>query len=113
MILDHIFTARYLMQVVDVLRDDRLQSAHLFEYAVLGLLSWRAAAFDFGAVRSALIALLLIVGMASADEWRQSQLAERTGALADVWLDTLGGLLGVCVIALWRRHTRGADRKRG
>ena len=89
------------------------KSAHLAEYAVLGLLSWRAAAIDLGGMRPALIALALVVGMASADEWRQSQLAERTGALADVWLDTLGGLLGVCVIVLWRRRSQGADRKRG
>ncbi len=89
------------------------KSAHLAEYAVLGLLSWRAAAVDLGGVRPALITLAVVVGMASADEWRQSQLAERTGSLADVWLDTLGGLLGVCVIVLRRRHTRGADRPRG
>ena len=89
------------------------KSTHLTEYAVLGLLSWRAAAVDLGGVRPALIALALVVGMAGADEWRQSQLAERTGALADVWLDTLGGLLGVCVIVLWRQRIRGVDRERG
>ena len=89
------------------------KSAHLAEYAVLGLVSWRAAAFDLGTLRSALTAAVLVVAMAAADEWRQSQLAERTGSLADVWLDTLGGLLGVCVIVLRRRYTRGADRPRG
>ncbi|TDJ15344.1 MAG: hypothetical protein E2O66_01545 [Deltaproteobacteria bacterium] len=88
------------------------KSAHLAEYAVLGLVSWRAAAFDLGTLRSALTAAVLVVAMAGADEWRQSLLAERTGALADVWLDTLGGLLGVCVIVLWRRRSQGADRER-
>ncbi len=88
------------------------KSAHLVEYAVLGLVSWRAAAFDLGTLRSALTAAVLVVAMAGADEWRQSLLSERTGALADVWLDTLGGLLGVCVIVLWRRRSQRADPER-
>ncbi len=72
--------------------------------------SWIGITYLAGSILTALALVMLLAG---ADEWRQSQLAERTGALADVWLDTLGGLLGVCVIVLWRRHTRGADRKRG
>jgi VanZ family protein len=86
------------------------KSAHLFEYAVLGLTASRAfhtssRVFLHGYWFVA--ALLSVVAVASIDEAWQSLNPARTGAVSDVGLDLLGGMIGVTLFAvsaiIWKR----------
>jgi VanZ family protein len=93
--------------------------AHFVEYAVLGILSWRAlrmgepwSALRTGAprseLRSAALAVAFLLAVAALDETGQATRASRTGSPRDVALDTAGGITGVClalgVRALGRRR---------
>jgi VanZ family protein len=61
------------------------KSAHVAEYAVLALLSWRAR-------RTWVTPLLICLAVASADESLQAMTATRTGTVADVVLDMCGAV---------------------
>jgi VanZ family protein len=86
--------------------------AHLAEYAALALLARRALAHWPGAAgaRLAAGALAWVATVAALDEWRQSFLPERTGALRDVGIDLAGGALA---LALAFAYTRGMATRRG
>lgn len=77
------------------------KSAHIAEYAVLSLLSWRAR-------RRLAVPLLICLAVASADETLQAMTATRTGTPADVALDMCGAVGAlICVpgarASLWSR----------
>jgi VanZ family protein len=81
------------------------KGAHLTEYAVLAVLSFRALrlSLHLSLLRVIGLALGLVLAVAGADELRQSLLPMRTGSLADVTLDFAGGALGLgLIIALHR-----------
>lgn len=68
----------------------------MFVYAVL------AAAASLGMKkigscgwRWAVISLLIVICAAAADEWNQSRHQSRTGIVADVGVDALGGIIGI------------------
>jgi VanZ family protein len=87
--------------------------AHPVEYGVAGLLFWRAFAQTlrpFRTLRVTLASLGLVLLVACADELRQTVLASRTGSLADVATDLLGGLAGVLAAPL---VSRGRPREPG
>jgi len=87
------------------------KAAHLTEYAVLAVLSFRALrlSVDVSTPRVVGLAMTLVIVVAALDELRQSFLATRTGSLADVAIDFTGGTLGVAlIIALHRRLGIGA-----
>lgn len=90
------------------------KSAHLVEYAVLGLLLLRAtrATWRRREDRQMLgIAMAAAVLCAAADEMRQYVLSwSRTGSLRDVLVDSAGALLGASL--LYRRSRRRAPRRR-
>jgi VanZ family protein len=76
------------------------KAAHLTEYAVLGLLAFRALhlSLDVSALRLVLLTLGLVLSVAGIDELRQATLATRTGSVADVAIDFTGGAIGVLAI---------------
>jgi len=87
------------------------KSAHLTEYAVLGLLAFRALRLSLAISlpRTALVGLVVVLAVSATDEFRQSFLASRTGSIVDVGIDLVGGALGVClIIALHRAVGIGA-----
>jgi VanZ family protein len=74
---------------------------HLAEYAILATLLWRA--FDKsqrGFQRAAATAFVIAAVYASLDEFHQSFIPSRTGALQDVLIDLCGAMLGLAVCAL-------------
>ena len=81
------------------------KAAHLTEYAVLGLLVFRALLLSLAIsqARTALLGIALVLAVAATDELRQSFLASRTGSLADVAIDLTGGALGVCLLLAAQR----------
>jgi VanZ family protein len=87
--------------------------AHVSVYGVLALLCFRALRLSLEAtlLRHAGIALALVLAAAATDEYRQSLLRSRTGSLADVGYDLVGGLVALAIVAAWQR-ARGALRDR-
>ncbi len=74
--------------------------AHVFEYGVTAILTFRAMDRMRPGISfwdAALPALGLVIVVAAADELRQSFLTVRSGEWLDVVLDTFGGLLGVAI----------------
>lgn len=92
------------------------KAAHLTEYAVLAMLSLRALrlTIDVSRLRIAGLALLIVLAVAGVDEFRQSHLATRTGALTDVVINLIGGSIGVLlVVAVHRVFGVGAPAPKG
>jgi VanZ family protein len=83
------------------------KTAHFTEYAVLALLAFRAfstSAIHFLQTRCYILALTLVVVVASLDEFNQSFEASRTSSIWDVALDISGGVM--MVVVLWIFHSR-------
>jgi hypothetical protein len=82
------------------------KAAHVIEYAILGAL-WFRAFTRSGTARppaATWLAVALSAGCAALDEGHQALLADRTGSVADVLLDTLGALAAVVPARLgWGR----------
>jgi VanZ family protein len=90
------------------------KTAHVVEYAVLALLTLRAAFITFrtATIRIAAVAVALAFVVAATDEARQAFLPERTGSLGDLVLDTTGAATAVALALLIRwlsRRFRGAS----
>jgi VanZ family protein len=67
------------------------KSAHMLEYGILAILGWRAH-------RSMSVPLLVVLAVASVDEWMQSRTLARTGTAWDVLLDFCAALIVVGVV---------------
>jgi VanZ family protein len=78
------------------------KSAHFVEYFVLSLLILRGIRAGRHAARLgwALAAIALVAGYAALDEYHQSFVPGRTAAVADVLLDTSGGIAAQVIAAL-------------
>jgi VanZ family protein len=91
------------------------KAAHLAVYGVLALLSLRAFRLSTGggALRHSALALLLVLAMASLDEYRQSLSVWRTGTPVDVGYDLAGAAAALGIAALARRGPRRRARPAG
>ena len=78
--------------------------AHLTEYGILTALSFRAVREGRPGftLRWAVIALVITVCVASADEFLQSFTPTRTSTPWDVLLDTVGGT--IAMLGMWRHE---------
>lgn len=112
-------TSRILMPVLKFLfpflSPEHLQAAHIvcrkaghvLEYFVLGVLAWRAiSATPTGWWRPELLTIALVLAVALSDEFHQSFVPSRTGALADVGFDLFGGIMGLFLMMRRRNGTR-------
>ena len=83
------------------------KSAHMFEYGILAILAWRAH-------RSMTVPLLIVLAVASVDEWMQSRTLARTGTAWDVVLDCCAAVIvvGVVEAGLTRRREDAKERHR-
>ncbi len=87
------------------------KAAHLTEYAILAWLWWRALRRPVRgdarpwSWRIAGLALAAVVIYAATDEWHQSFVPNRTGAVRDVFIDTAGGMAGLGVV-WWLQQRR-------
>lgn len=85
------------------------KSAHFFEYAILAILTFRAALMAAPKnqwVTAAWVALFLVATLASADEARQAFLPSRTGSPYDVLIDLTGGVIAIVGLLLISRRIR-------
>lgn len=91
------------------------KTAHVTEYAILAVLTFRALADP---VRTpgqiALWTIVLCATYAATDEFHQTFVASRTGAVSDVLLDTAGAGLGAGIgaqMAGWLGWSVSSDRR--
>jgi VanZ family protein len=84
------------------------KAGHFVGYGTLAVLAFRALRATLHSGWSWLWggALLLTCLVASLDEWHQTFIPSRTGSLADVALDTLGGAALLLLAFLWMRKKR-------
>lgn len=78
--------------------------AHFAEYFVLAFLAFHAFSRSTNKFLQKFrfpISLALVILVASLDEFNQSFLASRTGSVADVLLDTFGGLTALSILYFW------------
>jgi VanZ family protein len=81
------------------------KGCHLTEYAVLGILLWRAVRKPIRrdprpwSWRHATIAVLIVFLYASSDEFHQIFVPTRTPMVSDVFIDTTGAIIGM--LFLW------------
>lgn len=88
------------------------KSAHLIEYAILAMLTFRAAVVSAGRNRltsAAWLALFLVATLATADEARQAFSHARTGSPYDVLLDLLGGAVAIGGLLLVSHRMKASD----
>lgn len=82
------------------------KSAHVFEYFVLGILlfhDFRGSSSQPWRLRWSIHAVILVVLYAVSDEFHQSFIASRTASLADVGIDSAGGILSQIAIMCTRK----------
>ena len=77
--------------------------AHMTEYAILAVLTARAAG-------SSTLALGLTVAYAATDEWHQTFVRGRHGSPIDVGIDAVGALIGLWVLSRTRFAVDGPRR---
>jgi VanZ family protein len=85
------------------------KAAHVAEYALLGLLTFRAVLLSLPALPPRLAAgaaLALALGVASLDEWNQAYEPTRTGSSRDVAIDVSGALAGILFWSVRRAPLR-------
>jgi VanZ family protein len=89
------------------------KAAHVTEYAILGLLVWRALRKSSGTEprpwlwSQAGIALLIVALYATSDEIHQAFVPTRQASVWDVLVDTVGGAFGLLflwIIGRWRKR---------
>jgi len=91
------------------------KAGHLTEYAILGILLWRAWARPAPGTsqpwqwKTALIVLSFAAAFAASDEFHQSFVPSRGASVVDVTIDTCGALLGLMLIRAFRIHRNRAS----
>jgi VanZ family protein len=84
------------------------KTAHLTEYGILAMLSWRAIFRGTNLKPQTSIAYLALwlatILVAASDEYHQSFVASRTAAYGDVLIDSGGALFGLIISASWSRR---------
>jgi VanZ family protein len=96
-------------ETIDLVQTLVRKGAHFTEYAILALLTLRAANISLQTGRTgnwakaAGVALLVAALYAATDEWHQSFVPGRTASVYDVLIDTSGAFVALAVAALWRK----------
>jgi len=95
-------------RVLEALHFGIRKSAHAFEYGVFALLFWWATLRSWPAagVRAAALALLAVLLLASADEWRQTGSSTRSGSAADAVIDLAGASIALAGARCWPERWR-------
>ncbi|ADU31897.1 VanZ family protein [Evansella cellulosilytica] len=86
------------------------KGAHLVVFAILAILSYRV--FYYMKAHQGIASLgawTFVTLYAAIDELRQHFHPYRSGMIEDVVLDSIGGLLGIAIIVVWRKW-RGRDK---
>jgi VanZ family protein len=98
-----LFAHRLAPETLALLNHIFRKAAHLTGYGILGALWFRALRGERRgwALRWAVLAVVIAAAVASVDEWHQTLVPSRGGALSDVLLDTLGAMLAQIGVRAW------------
>lgn len=77
------------------------KTAHVTEYMILYILIFRVVILYSNTKKSKLIALLCMVLYASTDEIHQLFVPGRSGMVRDVFIDSIGGIIGVGITFIY------------
>jgi VanZ family protein len=105
----HILFSKISSQEVGLIHEFIRKTGHVIEYFILGLLLFRAfhgRSIVFWSWRWSLLAVILVVLWAAADEFHQSFVPTRTASVVDLLLDTAGGAFAQLVSILWVRYRK-------
>ncbi len=91
------------------------KTGHVIGYGMLALLLLRGWRMTIGPARAWLRRMLFLswIGtafVASMDEWHQTFIPSRTGAVHDVILDSIAGLGFLLIAYLWLRRSEPAEQ---
>ena len=92
---------------VDLIHAIIRELGHVIEYLILSFLLFRAFRGHsrvWWSWRWFFFTLIVVLFWAAIDEYHQSFVPTRTASIMDVWIDTVGGILGQFVSFLWYRH---------
>ncbi len=85
------------------------KSAHMFLYCVLAVLI-KLELMEYNISTTSVLAVLLTMSYAITDEIHQNFVLGRTGKVSDVLVDTVGALIGVGLMWLYRRRKIYVDK---
>ena len=77
------------------------KTAHVTEYMILYILIFRVVILYSNTKKSKIIALMCMVLYASTDEIHQLFVPGRSGMIRDVFIDSIGGIIGVGIIFIY------------
>ena len=77
------------------------KTAHVTEYMILYILIFRVVTLYSNTKKSKLIALLCMVLYASTDEIHQLFVPGRSGMVRDVFIDSIGGIIGIGITFIY------------
>ncbi len=77
------------------------KTAHVTEYMILYILIFRVVTLYSNAKKSKIIALMCMVLYASTDEIHQLFVPGRSGMVRDVFIDSIGGIIGAGIIFIY------------
>lgn len=92
------FSNRPSIYTVDFYLGDFLlkKSAHIVEYAIFGILVFRAfLSHDIDKKKALLISIVIASFYGITDEFHQSFISGRTATIRDTIIDTIGAIIGV------------------
>ncbi|MEO0470376.1 MAG: VanZ family protein [Bacteroidota bacterium] len=93
-------------QLADILHETFRKLAHLTEYGILFILAFRVSRWYVDAPKSFWIAFAFCVLYAASDEFHQSFVVGRKGAVYDVFIDSAGAGIGWFLVRFWLRKGR-------
>lgn len=75
--------------------------AHMFVFCVLQIVAFNLLRFlNISFIKSIIFSILIVFGYACVDEFHQLFVDGRSGLFSDVIIDTIGGMIGVCLVIL-------------
>lgn len=100
---------------IDIVEPYIRKIAHFGEYAIGGVLFMSLfLTYEWTERKQMTISIMLGIWYASLDEIHQLFIANRSGSIKDVWIDTLGISFGVCfVLLLYKLYKKYHKKKEG
>lgn len=87
------------------------KSAHAFEFFVLALLlAWVLTEYHFNSWKLASLTLIGVCLYAASDEFHQFFVEGRSARLFDVFVDSTGGIIGICLFIIVKNIKRNVFR---
>lgn len=81
------------------------KAAHVTEYMILFFLIYRVIIISTNVSKNKLISLLILFIYASSDEIHQRFIPGREGCIRDVFIDCIGGIIGIIILVAIKKYS--------